>query len=108
MVTIWCSRKSNGARLLVNKINELGHEARLVVGVQRPTDALWWGQGGGNKFLELQAFERAGLPVPEHGRTMTAEGTWLMRSFNHMCANDLRRGTGRDFYVKKLDIDKEF
>lgn len=106
MITIWCAKNSDGARLLVNKINELGHEARLLVGGHRPENAVWWGRGGGNKFNELRTLALAGIRVPMFD-THPRPG-WLGRSRVHMQARDLRHGTGRDFYVEKLDIDKEF
>ena len=106
MITIWCSHKSNGARLLVNKIKEMGHEAQLLIGGTRPRDAVWWGRGGGNKYHELQRLHNAGIPVPPH--SLLPHAGWLSRSFTHMGARDLLRGTGRDFYVQRLDIDMEF
>ncbi len=106
MIIIWCAKRSTGALFLVAKIRELGQDAGLVIGGPRPADALWWGRGGGNKFLELTKLAEAGIPVPPH--KLGPSVGWLRRNFHHMGAHDLLRGTGKDFYVERLDIDAEF
>lgn len=106
MITIWCHQRSTSVNLLVDKLNEMGHPARRQIGGPRPTDVILWGQGGGNKLHELIRLAEAGLPVPPH--KLSPSPGWLRRNFHHIGGNDLRQGTGHDFYVERLDIVEEF
>lgn len=80
------------------RLNEIGHQAQRVVGGHRTPGSLYWGQGGGNKFEELQRLAAAGIVVPAH--SLTKQPGWLARTFNHMGAQDLtaERQYG-DYYV---------
>lgn len=108
MITIWCSKRSTGAQLLVNKLNQMGHNARRQIGGPIPDGAIRWGYGGGNKMVELQALRMVGLPVPDYHYFLPPRGVWLGRNFHHQGANDLRFHTGRDFYTQRLDIIEEY
>lgn|SRR5574341_350004 len=105
MITIWCSKNSTSAKLLVNKIKELGYEAQLVIGGRCPDQAVHWGCSS-NKFEELRSLALAGLRTPMFD--LSPRPGWLGRSFDHTQARDLRRGIGRDYWVEPLDIDKEY
>lgn len=99
MITIWCPRKMTGAKLLVDKLIELGHTAERVIGGDPPEGAIRWGCGGGNKFKELATLAAAGVPVPAH--SLTKQADWLARRFKHREANDLLAGLAHgDYYVE--------
>jgi hypothetical protein len=62
-----------------------------------------------NKFNELHKLMAAGVPVPRHNRTGAGPSEKLARRFGHQEGNDLLRGLTRgDYYVEKLDIEREF
>lgn len=107
MITIWCRHKSQGALDLVRKIKELGHDAKRVIGPHAPVGAVRWGCGGGNKYIELQRLEAAGIPVPPH--SLRPKLGWLARRFRHQEANDLlaERKFG-DYYVQYVPTTREF
>ena len=106
MITIWCPRRMTGAKLLVEKLNELGHDARRCVGGEPPAGAILWGRGGGNKYEELQTLAAAGVPVPAHSLTKKAD--WLARRFQHREANDLLAGlVVGDYYVEYVETKYE-
>jgi len=106
VITIWCPRKMSGANALVEKLKELGHDAKRCVGGEIPDGALRWGRGGGNKFKELATLAAAGVPVPAHSLTKKAD--WLARRFHHREANDLLAGlTHGDYYVEYVETRHE-
>lgn len=106
MITIWCPRKMTGVKLLVEKLQELGHDAQRRIGGDPPANAILWGRGGGNKYVELQKLAAAGVPVPAHSRVK--KDGWLARRFKHQEANDLLAGlaTG-DYYVEYVPTKHE-
>lgn len=135
MILVYCRRKSDGARSLVDWINKNGGKAlRVGKGPIRQElihgNHLWvnWGDGSvpnnapgvwlnrklfHNKFNELQKLAAAGVPVPEHTRSRpTTAGTgltWLARLNNHHEANDLVKNlsTG-DYYVQYIETTTDW
>lgn len=116
MIQIYCERPSAGVRAIVNRIRELGGQARRIR--TYTPGAVRWGRGGGNKFRELQRLQEAQVPVPRHllRTALTVPnavdtGTWwLQRMFNHTQANDLLRPDLHifcDFYVEHVQTIRE-
>lgn len=118
MITIWCPRRSVSAKLLVNEINQMGGRAILYVhGLPDPPldylmdpDAanakIYWGQGGGDKYAELERLADAGIPVPAHSRL--PHPGWLARTARHREARDLLREiTKGDYYVEYVPTLRE-
>lgn len=126
MILVYCRRKSDGARHLVDWINaNNGKAIRVKRGTIRQEwlrgNNLWvnWGDSPGiqapgtwlnkvvshNKFNELHKLSEAGVRVPEHSRSRpTTSGDWLARLDNHHEANDLVKNLQRgDYYVKYIE-----
>ena len=107
MIYIYCPRRSNGARTLVNKIRELGGQARRVR--EHVGGCFVWGVGGGNKFNELCRLFQAGVPVP---RTFVSpippqDVVLLGRTFRHTQARDLLNPGRAEFWVEKINTVRE-
>lgn len=99
MITIWCPKRMTGAKLLVEKLRELGCDAQRLVGGSPPEGALLWGRGGGNKYVELTTLAGAGVPVPNH--SLLRKPGWLARRARHRGAKDLLAGLiYGDYYVE--------
>ena len=98
-----------GAKLLVARLKELGHDATRIVGGKAPAGALVWGRGGGNKFSELATLAKAGVPVPAHVLSRPTDGRrWLARSYHHQGAKDLLANLKiGDYYVEFVPTVRE-
>lgn len=110
MIYIHCERPSTGARAIVNRIRELGGQARRIR--TYIPGAVRWGRGGGNKYEELRRLFQAGVPVPRHALSEIDPSIIafprLGRAFRHTQAFDLLWPLRNpDFYVEKIDTIRE-
>ena len=127
MIHVFCTRKSTSARQLVNGIRGLGgpgrrlkrtHSRRVRVG----DVVVNWGEQYApitgkvlnqalvhNKYRELERMWHGGVLVVPFTRFRPNELGWVGRMFNHRGGSDLLNPPLRpDFWVKRLDIVKEF
>jgi hypothetical protein len=103
---IWCRRPSAGLGLLANEIRNLGGAVTLLTGFGCPAGAIHWGQGGGDKYVELERLVNAGIPVPPHSRV--PHPGWLARTTHHKEARDLLAGLiYGDYYVEYVPTTQE-
>ena len=138
MINIYCPKDWPSVQLLVNEIQQLGQECRHVHtvpvanGINPLLPTVSWGYGWSEalngdrhqhtKLDELIKLRSSGLLVPDHVQSLAhipappwpppADWQWLGRTNKHSGGKDLvrwlRRARISDFYVKKLDLVKEF
>ena len=125
MIYVYTPRKSDGARQIVNWLNENDGDAMRLRGKpDAPDDGLFvnWGslwpkhikgfhvlnaQVIHNKYKELQVLSNAGVECVES--SLTPKADWLVRKFKHQGANDLLAGlTVGDYYTKYRECCQEF
>ena len=106
MINIWCHRPSTSLGSLANELRSRGETVRLWTGFERPANCLLWGNGGGNKYVELARLAEAGVPVPAH--SLDPHPGWLARTFRHKEARDLlKMSTHGDYYVEYVPTIRE-
>jgi len=130
MIYLFCRRPSSGAADLVNQINTLGGAAQRLrqdLCQVRPIDLVVnWGDIIParlnlpnvlnrtiihNKYRELVQLAAAGVEVPRHElrAQRPAAGDWLVRTFGHQEARDLRANLLRgDYITEYIPTVREF
>lgn len=133
MIYTYCSRASDGVKILTTEINKLDYWAsryRRSNIPLAPGDLLInWGEAypgtiptgvkvlnksiQSNKLVELQRFKELGVPCPEFATDTTVMGygglSWLKRRRNHQGGSDLLNPPLRpDYWVKKYEFINEF
>lgn len=123
VIYIYAPKPSTGVRVLVKEIRALGTPCRrarrdgripenaFVVSwgwpLLRPQGVLNNGIRRVNKLEELRVFEREGIRTVPF--TTEPQDGFLPRSRRHRSGNDLNTPpTNPDFYVRKIDFDREF
>lgn len=125
LIYIYCTRRSNGARDLVNKLNQdapgSARRLRRWNRVQQQDLVVNWGDRNildasnvlnpvlpANKLAELVVLREGGVPTVPFS-TDKEQPNWLARTMHHQEARDLRANLRRgDYYVQFVPVVREF